>query len=63
MKALGSVAILLLMLAAVVWSARQDRDYGWAIEAGMPLPKVPANNPMSDVKVELGRCEQCRYRA
>ncbi len=29
--------------------------YEWKLPPGFPRPKVPADNPMSDVKVELGR--------
>ncbi|MEZ4456277.1 MAG: di-heme enzyme [Gemmatimonadales bacterium] len=29
--------------------------YRWQLPAGFPEPKVPAENPMSDAKVELGR--------
>lgn len=39
---------------------RQDRRekpgaYEWKLPAGFPLPHVPADNPMSAAKVELGR--------
>ncbi|HZR82260.1 MAG TPA: MbnH family di-heme enzyme [Candidatus Binatia bacterium] len=30
-------------------------DYTWRLPAGFPKPAVPADNPMSEVKVELGR--------
>jgi cytochrome c peroxidase len=30
-------------------------DYVWDLPPGFPRPKVPADNPMSDAKVELGR--------
>ena len=29
--------------------------YAWDLPPGFPLPNVPADNPMTDVKVELGR--------
>ncbi len=29
--------------------------YAWDLPAGFPVPEVPAGNPMSEVKVELGR--------
>jgi len=29
--------------------------WGWKLPAGFPVPKVPADNPMSVAKVELGR--------
>lgn len=30
-------------------------DYIWKLPPGFPTPKVPADNPMSEVKVQLGR--------
>ncbi len=35
------------------WHGQQE--YQWQIDPNMPLPDVPVDNPMSDVKVELGR--------
>lgn len=32
-----------------------DGAYDWGLPAGIPAPLVPADNPMSAVKVELGR--------
>ena len=32
-----------------------ERYRTWSVPAGFPLPRVPADNPMSDAKVELGR--------
>ncbi len=29
--------------------------YSWSVPAGFPLPPVPADNPMTEAKVELGR--------
>ena len=29
--------------------------YRWSLPPGFPVPRVPADNPMSDAKVELGR--------
>src|SRR5262245_52338705 len=29
--------------------------YAWKLPSGFPVPPVPADNPMSDAKVELGR--------
>ncbi|HXW74887.1 MAG TPA: cytochrome c peroxidase [Steroidobacteraceae bacterium] len=31
------------------------RDYDWQLPRGFPTPAVPADNPMSDAKVALGR--------
>ncbi len=32
-----------------------DTGFEWGLPEGFPLPRVPADNPMSSVKVELGR--------
>ena len=32
-----------------------QRPYVWHLPAGIPVPIVPADNPMSDAKVDLGR--------
>jgi cytochrome c peroxidase len=32
-----------------------EGDYAWRLPAGFPKPKVPADNPISTAKVELGR--------
>ena len=52
--------------------------YDWSLPAGFPLPRTPADNPMTAAKVELGRylfydtrlsgngtqsCESCHYQA
>ena len=43
------VAVLTVTLAA------QSAPYVWNLPPGFPTPKVPADNPMSAEKVELGR--------
>jgi len=52
------VVVLLLIALAVggigLWWS-ETRGYQWQIDPNLPLPEVPADNPMSDVKVELGR--------
>ena len=41
---------------AVAWSGRPRLvSYDWDLPAGFPLPPVPADNPMSAAKIELGR--------
>jgi cytochrome c peroxidase len=45
----------LALAGFVVWWTFIGRDYRWQIGPDLPLPAVPANNPMSAVKVELGR--------
>lgn len=34
---------------------RKEKPYEWPIKKGFPKPQLPANNPMSDAKVALGR--------
>lgn len=50
---------LLLLGAALAVSALywllQERDYQWSLPEQMPRPAVPADNPMSEAKVALGR--------
>ncbi len=36
-------------------SAAAREPYEWRLPAGLPVPLVPADNPMSQAKVELGR--------
>lgn len=48
---LGVVA----MLAAAAWWLSIPQDYEWQLPADFPIPNVPADNPMSADKVELGR--------
>ena len=43
-----------LLAAALTWSLRQA-PYAWPLAASLPRPAVPADNPMSAVKVDLGR--------
>ncbi|MDH3750078.1 MAG: di-heme enzyme, partial [Gammaproteobacteria bacterium] len=33
----------------------QGRSYDWSIDPTLPRPSVPLDNPMSEVKIELGR--------
>jgi cytochrome c peroxidase len=32
-----------------------DQTYDWQLDPALPTPEVPVDNPMSDIKVELGR--------
>jgi cytochrome c peroxidase len=60
-----SALLLVAALAAVVGgivsaSAQESRDapaaeYAWKLPKGFPKPRVPADNPMTPAKVELGR--------
>ena len=44
---------LMLVFTLAVFCAAADFD--WGLPKGFPAPAVPANNPMSAAKVELGR--------
>ena len=48
------VASCVLILGLLLW-VFVDRDYQWPLAEHMPRPDVPADNPMSAAKVELGR--------
>jgi cytochrome c peroxidase len=52
-----TMALLLLALLAsgLAWLWIPEKAYEWQIAENLPLPEVPADNPMSDAKVELGR--------
>jgi cytochrome c peroxidase len=45
---------LLLVAIAGIW-VFSDHGYRWQLPASLPLPQVPADNPMTKAKVELGR--------
>jgi cytochrome c peroxidase len=44
-----------LILFAALNNRSLPSGYNWNLPAGFPIPRVPAENPMSDAKVELGR--------
>ena len=48
-----------LWLLAALWFAGNvgvaHADYTWNLPPNFPVPRVPEDNPMSRVKVELGR--------
>ena len=53
MRSLVALAITIVVLSGA--RAAAGDTYRWAIPSYMPRPVVPADNPMSDAKVELGR--------
>jgi cytochrome c peroxidase len=55
MVAITLAAIAFAAMVAVVFSGAFARDYEWSLPDGIPLPVVPADNPMSREKVTLGR--------
>ncbi len=44
-----------VLIAAVLYWALHERDYEWPLPEHLPRPSVPADNPMSEAKVALGR--------
>lgn len=59
---LGAFALLLALVLAFSGAAQPDSDSGtaeaawsWNLPPSFPPPRVPADNPMSAAKVELGR--------
>jgi cytochrome c peroxidase len=54
MKQFSMVAALLL-IGALTWWLLRDTSFDWQLPADIPAPIVPADNPMSEPKVELGR--------
>jgi cytochrome c peroxidase len=48
-------AVIAWVLAMTASGALAQQQYDWHLPAGFPAPVVPANNPMSVAKVELGR--------
>jgi len=49
------IAVLLLVITACSEQKVAPKPYQWPIVEGFPKPQVPADNPMSDAKVALGR--------
>jgi hypothetical protein len=49
------VAVWLTACAAMVGRADTPASYVWKLPRNFPTPRVPADNPMSDAKVDLGR--------
>jgi cytochrome c peroxidase len=48
-------AVLTSLLVLSSCTPVAEEPYQWKLPAGFPQPLVPADNPMSDAKVELGR--------
>ena len=49
-----AVGILVISLSVTAFAAEPE-TYSWNLPKGFPTPLVPADNPMSAAKVELGR--------
>jgi cytochrome c peroxidase len=48
-------AIVVATALSATWSAPPPGAYVWNLPPGFPVPLVPADNPMTPAKVELGR--------
>jgi cytochrome c peroxidase len=46
---------LILLVLAALMIVYAGGDYQWDLPKGFPKPRVPADNPMSEAKVRLGR--------
>jgi len=55
MKNLILVAGAIGILGLATWWLTREAPYQWDLPPDLPLPLVPADNPMSAAKVELGR--------
>ena len=56
----GLAVVLVAAVPASGWTAPvaaagPAAAYGWRLPLGFPPPSVPADNPMSEAKVALGR--------
>jgi len=58
---LAKPALFMAFVCGVVWNAAfgaqpgSGESYVWSLPKGFPKPRVPADNPMTAAKVELGR--------
>src|SRR5579859_6178042 len=53
LRAASALGTAILMTSGVALGAASD--FEWHLPQGFPIPAVPVDNPMSQVKVELGR--------
>jgi cytochrome c peroxidase len=50
-----TLIVLVAVVAAVLPASAESASYEWRLPPGFPTPRVPADNPMTPDKVELGR--------
>jgi cytochrome c peroxidase len=48
-------SLMALALATIAGCPTEPDAWDWGVPDGVPRPRVPADNPMSEAKVELGR--------
>jgi cytochrome c peroxidase len=51
----ASILGVVLLIIGFAGYRLYERPFDWHIDPALPLPEVPVDNPMSDIKVELGR--------
>jgi cytochrome c peroxidase len=51
----GAALFVTASLFATLGAARGHDEWAWDLPKGFPTPRVPADNPMSTAKVDLGR--------
>ena len=54
-SALAAAAALVAACGGGAPAPQEEPGYAWVLPQGFPVPEVPADNPMSAAKVELGR--------
>jgi cytochrome c peroxidase len=55
MRRIVAAGVLVAAVAVLGVLALRPQGYAWQLPEGVPPPPVPADNPMSEAKVELGR--------
>ena len=55
MRRLFVLTVAGIVVGGLVWLSYPANHYEWNLPRNLPAPAVPADNPMSDAKVELGR--------
>ena len=51
----GGALLVVALVSSVLGTAQPAPGFAWDLPKGFPIPAVPADNPMSDAKVALGR--------
>lgn len=55
MKSAGVYAVAAFACALLACSGKEAGSFDWSLPPGFPMPVVPADNPMTQEKVQLGR--------
>ena len=55
MRRLHVLTAVGIVVGGLLWLNLPEQPYEWDLPGNLPAPSVPADNPMSNVKVELGR--------